>query len=100
MSLEKTCEFEKIVKDIVNHEEFIALKHELHHGISRFEHSMRVAKMTYQITKKAHLDYERATRAALLHDFFKTKHLIRSLVRTVFFAFVRRNRFRMHCRKK
>ena len=73
MSLEKTCEFEKIVKDIVNHEEFIALKHELHHGISRFEHSMRVAKMTYQITKKAHLDYERATRAALLHDFYTDK---------------------------
>ena len=73
MSLKKAYEFDQIVSDIANHEEFLALKHELHHGISRYEHSMRVAKMTYSVTKKAKLDYERATRAALLHDFYTDK---------------------------
>lgn len=70
MSLIDTYEFNSIINDIANHEEFLKLKEELHHGISRYEHSMRVAKMTYEMTKKLHLDYEKATRAALLHDFF------------------------------
>ncbi len=70
MSLTETYEFDSIVSDITNHEKFRKLKQELHHGISRYEHSLRVAKMTYKITKKMNLDYERATRAALLHDFY------------------------------
>ena len=73
MSLKQTYEFDQIVNDITNHERFLDLKHELHHGISRYEHSLRVAKVTYQISKKLHLDYERATRAALLHDFLQKK---------------------------
>lgn len=76
MSLQKTYEFDQIVNDITNHEHFLELKHELHHGISRYEHSLRVAKMTYVITKRLNLDYERATRAALLHDFFTGKDTI------------------------
>ena len=70
MGLIETYEFESIINDITNHPQFKELKDELHHGISRYEHSLRVAKMTYKISKKIHLDYERATRAALLHDFF------------------------------
>lgn len=72
MSLKKTYEFEAITKDILNHEKFCSLKEELHHGISRYHHCVRVAKCTYFITKKLNLDYERATRAALLHDFFSS----------------------------
>ena len=75
MSLIETYEFNSIIDDIANHEEFLKLKEELHHGISRYEHSMRVAKVTYKMTKKLHLDYERATRAALLHDFFFDENL-------------------------
>ncbi len=71
MNLEKeSYEFDSIVNDITNHPKFYELKHELHHGISRYEHSLRVARMTYHVTKSMNLDYERATRAALLHDFF------------------------------
>ncbi len=66
----ETCEFDSIINDIKNHPEFLKLKDEFHHGISRYEHSLRVSKMVYQMTKKLNLDYERATRAALLHDFF------------------------------
>ena len=68
--LKETYEFDTIVNDIANHARFQELKTELHHGISRYEHSLRVSKMTYYITKSLGLDYERATRAALLHDFF------------------------------
>jgi len=70
MGLKETYEFDSIVNDITNHPKFSLLKQELHHGISRYEHSLRVAKMTYRFSKKFHLDYERATRAALLHDFY------------------------------
>jgi len=66
----ETCEFDSIINDIKNHPEFLKLKDEFHHGISRYEHSLRVSKMVYQMTKKLNLNYERATRAALLHDFF------------------------------
>lgn len=70
MSLKKNQEFEEIVKDILNHNEFKELDHELHHGISRYGHSVRVAKYTYRVCKKLHWDYKKITRAALLHDFF------------------------------
>lgn len=70
MSLEKYQEFHEIVKDILENDSFQALDQELHHGISRYMHSVRVAKMTYQVAKKLNWDYEKVTRAALLHDFF------------------------------
>ena len=70
MSLQKTYEFNQIVADILTHPEFLKLQHELHHGISRFEHCMRVAKTAYKMSKKLGMDYERVTRAALLHDFY------------------------------
>ena len=70
MSTQKKEEFQSITSDILNHKEFLKLKTELHHGISRYEHSKRVAKMAYSISKFLNLDYEKITRAALLHDFF------------------------------
>ncbi len=70
MSLKSTWEFDNIVKDINNNDKFQDLKGELHHGISRYEHSMRVAKWTYLVTKNTKLNYEDATRGALLHDFY------------------------------
>ncbi len=75
MSFNKNLEFEKIIKDIVDNIEFQQLDHELHHGISRYGHSIRVAKSTYNIAKKLGWDYEKVTRAALLHDFFLDSQL-------------------------
>ena len=63
-------EFERIINDILLNEKFKELDNELHHGISRAGHSLRVAKGTYVVTKKLHLNYEAATRAALMHDFY------------------------------
>jgi len=62
--------FENIIKGIIEHPEYKKMKDELHHGQSRYNHSLRVAKFTYYITRKLGLDYISATRAALLHDFF------------------------------
>lgn len=63
-------EFNSIITDIINNEEFQEMKKITHHGITRFNHSLRVSYYTYLVTKKLNLKYEEATRAALLHDFF------------------------------
>lgn len=68
-------EFENIINDILINNKFKELDKELHHGISRAGHSIRVAKGTYLITKKLHLKYEKATRAALMHDFYTNNDL-------------------------
>ena len=62
--------FYKVVKNIITNKEFNKLKDIDHHGISRYDHSLRVAYYTYIITKGLKLDYEKATRGAMLHDFF------------------------------
>lgn len=62
--------FEYIAEDILANKKFKKIAFETHHGITRMDHTMRVAKYVYKISKKLNLDYESATRAALLHDFF------------------------------
>lgn len=62
--------FDDIAKNIINNKKFLKIKSESHHGITRYDHSMRVAKYVYKISKKLNLDYVSATRAAILHDFF------------------------------
>lgn len=76
MSINKELEFNTIINDILKNEKFIELKYEIHHGISRLEHSLNVAKMTYNACKHLNLkNYEEITRAALLHDFFKSSEV-------------------------
>lgn len=70
-------EFNYIIKDILQNDEFIKTKEKTHHGITRYDHLERVAFYTFIITKFLRLNYIEATRAALLHDFFldETKDL-------------------------
>ena len=63
-------EFYSIVSHIISNEEFQKMDGILHHGISRLNHSLRVAYYTYKVSKALHLDYVDTTQAALLHDFF------------------------------
>lgn len=63
-------QFDEITKDILNHDEFIKTKYEKHHGITRYDHLVRVSYYTYKVTKLLRLNYVEATRGALLHDFF------------------------------
>lgn len=64
-------EFNDIISHISNNKDFLKLKSIKHHGITRYDHSIRVAYYSYKITKLLHLDYKETTEAALLHDFFQ-----------------------------
>lgn len=71
--MKKELSFDNIAKDILDNKKFQKISYESHHGITRMEHSMRVARNVYKISKKLKLDYVSATRAAILHDFFTNK---------------------------
>lgn len=70
MSVKQKSEFNSICEDILNNSEFKKLDEQIHHGITRYDHSLRVARNTYKISKALRLDYKSATRGALIHDFF------------------------------
>ena len=63
-------EFDFLVKDILEDEHFLETKKDLHHGTSKYEHSLRVARLSYKLSKIFKADSKIATRAGLLHDFF------------------------------
>ncbi len=70
MTKKNKDEFLTIVNDILNNNKFRELDNELHHGITRYGHSYRVAKATFKICKTLKMNYKKATRGALLHDFY------------------------------
>ena len=46
------CEFDEYVCDILENEYFLETKKDLHHGTSKYEHSLRVAKLSYKLVMK------------------------------------------------
>ena len=70
MNKYKNSEFHRIVKPLLDNCPFEETKKSKHHGITRYEHSMRVEYFSYIVTKLLRLDYKETTEAALLHDFF------------------------------
>ena len=70
MNKYKNSEFHRIVKPLLDSCPFEETKKNKHHGITRYEHSMRVAYFSYIVTKLLRLNYKETTEAALLHDFF------------------------------
>ena len=69
----KKLSFIDLVSDIQDNKKYKELKNEFHHGINRYTHSIRVAKVTYNLSKIFKFDYKSATRGAMLHDFFKNE---------------------------
>ena len=63
-------EFNQIIKDILEHNEFQKMRNIEHHGITRLDHSLKVSYYSYKIAKAMHLDYTETARGGLLHDFF------------------------------
>ena len=64
-------EFNKIIKKILYSKEFKKRKSYTHHGnISVYEHSLKVAYLSYKISKKLKLDYKKASIGAILHDMY------------------------------
>lgn len=68
-------EYLKIVKDIIGNKEFDRLKDCEHHGITRYDHSLKVSYQAYKYAKKHGLNYEEVARGGLLHDFFITERM-------------------------
>ena len=69
-NIEDNKEFISIVKDILDNNKFMKLKECIHHGTSRYEHSLRVSYYSYKVTKTLKLNYIETARGGLLHDFF------------------------------
>ena len=70
MSKKSNNEFESYIKDILTNKNFLITKKDLHHGTSKYEHSIRVAKLSYKLGKIFKADLKAVSRAGLLHDFF------------------------------
>ena len=64
-----------IVNDILYNEDFKKIDNNIHHGLSRLDHSLRVSYYSYKISKFMSLNYKETARAGLLHDFFMTGEL-------------------------
>lgn len=69
----KNREFNSLIQPIAENEEFLKTKDIKHHGLTRYDHSRRVAYFSYLVTKFLRLDYKETTEAAMLHDFFTTE---------------------------
>ncbi len=63
-------EYTKLVDDILLNNEFNKLDNIEHHGITRYDHSLKVSYYSYKIAKALRLDFRDVARAGLLHDFF------------------------------
>ncbi len=70
MDLKQNNEFMSLVNPIVNNSDFIKTQDTIHHGIKKFDHSIKVSYYSYKIAKKLNFDYESVARAGLLHDYF------------------------------
>ena len=67
---EKTCSFINNYPDIIKNSDYIKLRDIPRHGYTNtFDHSMRVARLSYLIAERLGADKESAVKAALLHDF-------------------------------
>ena len=68
---EEHPEFFEIINEIYTTPEFRSMSVFIQHAdISRIQHILSVAFMSYTITKAKGLDYVKATRGAMMHDLF------------------------------
>lgn len=62
--------FFDLIDEYVSNEKFQKTKEIKQHGVTRYDHSIRVAYYSYVITRFLRLDYEQTAVGGLLHDFF------------------------------
>lgn len=70
INIEKDIEYKEIVNHILSSDEFNKIKKIEHHGVTRFDHSLKVSYYSYKLAKVLKLDSEDVARGGLLHDFF------------------------------
>ena len=73
--VQNDIEYLNLINNILNNEEFNKIKNIEHHGVTRFEHSLRVSYYSYKVSKILKLDYKQVATGGLLHDFFITDDL-------------------------
>ena len=67
---ENDMQYMRIVRHILDNDEFSKLKDIKHHEQTRLNHCLKVSYYAYIIAKKLRLSYEEVARAGLLHDFY------------------------------
>lgn len=67
---ENDKQYMRIVRHILDNDEFSKLKDIKHHEQTRLNHCLKVSYYAYIIAKKLGLSYEEVARAGLLHDFY------------------------------
>jgi len=63
-------EYYDIVANIITNDKFKDLKNDVHHSTNKYDHLLRVSKLSYKMAKLTKSDVEATTRAGVLHDFF------------------------------
>lgn len=63
-------EYYDIVSNIITDDNFKRLKKDTHHNTNKYDHLLRVSKLSYKIAKCTKANVQETTRAGLLHDFF------------------------------
>lgn len=63
-------EYNSLLEEIVSVDKYRELDKATHHGISRYDHTVRVGYLSFLLAKLFRLDVNTVTRGALLHDFF------------------------------
>ena len=69
-NIDKDIEYKEIVNHILLSDEFNKIKKIEHHGVTRFDHSLKASYYSYKLAKTFKLDCEEVARGGLLHDFF------------------------------
>lgn len=70
MKKEYKKEFDEITRNIISNEYFQRTKDDFHHGSCKYDHLLRVAKLSFVLGKIMKADIKSVTRSAILHDFF------------------------------
>lgn len=68
--IENDHEYINIVQSILYNNDFNEIKKIEHHGVSRYDHSIRVSYYSYKLAKILKLNYKNVARGGLLHDYF------------------------------
>ena len=67
-------EFMSEASQVLTHNEFIKTKSIVLHGTTRYNHSVRVAYLSYLASKTLGLDTKSIIKGAVLHDFFLVRN--------------------------
>jgi len=63
-------EYKEIANEILENEDFLMLKNDIHHGSNKYDHCKRVSYLSFLISKLFKGNCREVARAGLLHDFF------------------------------